>query len=102
MGIATKLFTAIRPFRGIVLDRLERPWPIIQHDEIEPISVIRGLSATADGSHALGIPRCASCGCRENLWFREDPRNDVVCRGCCSPFTALDFPEYYCDLGGEA
>lgn len=48
------------------------------------------------------IRRCASCGSKSDLWIPEDPELDSFCRECRSPLTTLDFPEYYCDLGGEA
>jgi hypothetical protein len=46
--------------------------------------------------------RCASCDASSDLYVADDPKADVYCRECRSPLTTLDFPEYYCDLGGEA
>ena len=46
-------------------------------------------------------PECASCGQRDDLIFPEDLELDVLCRECRSPLMTLDFPQFYCDLGGE-
>lgn len=46
--------------------------------------------------------RCVSCGFSTDFYVAEDQEADVLCDECRSPLTTLDFPEYYCDLGGEA
>lgn len=45
---------------------------------------------------------CASCGDVEFLHVAEASARVSLCAECRSPFKSLDFPEYYCDIGGEA
>lgn len=45
-------------------------------------------------------PRCASCQTGDDLVVGNDTDEVVFCRDCATPISSLDFPEYYCDLGG--
>jgi hypothetical protein len=36
-----------------------------------------------------------------DLVYPDDPDGLVLCRECRSPLRALEFPELYCDLGGQ-
>ena len=43
---------------------------------------------------------CASCGATEGLV--QEPLESLVvfCADCAAPMSSIEFPEYYCDLGG--
>lgn len=43
---------------------------------------------------------CATCGATDHLG--EDGDDTLFCEACKAPLAELAFPEYYCDLGGEA
>jgi hypothetical protein len=43
---------------------------------------------------------CASCGSASELIADDPDANVVFCRECSSPISLLDYPEFYCDLGG--
>ncbi len=43
---------------------------------------------------------CAACHSPENLILDDADSIVVFCRDCAAPMSALEFPEYYCDLGG--
>ncbi len=44
---------------------------------------------------------CASCGSTSELVVDDPNSLAVFCGECSSPISLLDFPEYYCDLGGS-
>ena len=44
---------------------------------------------------------CASCGAVDVLVLEENT-DTVFCGACSEPPSLLAFPEFYCDLGGEA
>jgi len=46
--------------------------------------------------------RCACCDTTDDLVVDGSDAEDVVfCQDCATPRSSLDFPEYYCDLGGS-
>ncbi len=48
------------------------------------------------------VHRCASCDATEHLVVDDETGIDdvVFCRECSVPRCAMDFPEFYCDIGG--
>jgi hypothetical protein len=60
------------------------------------------LSTWSDqGPWSLATAVCASCDSASDLIYLDDPDGLALCRECRSPLRALEFPELYCDLGGE-
>ena len=54
-----------------------------------------------DLDHSVQTYRCASCSSVDDLVV-EDDWCVVFCKECLDHVSASDFPEYYCDLGGES
>ena len=105
MGTAIKAFDADAfdtvPFDALVFDQLDPPWPPRSWDETNPAPGVRELLLSTEDPHPLAAAVCASCDGLEELVFPDDPEGDVLCRECRSPLTSLDYPELYCELGGE-
>jgi hypothetical protein len=60
-------------------------------------------SSSGDEGSATAEPRrCASCGGADYLVVDDTSADTGVlfCRGCLDQVTAIEFPQYYRDLGG--
>lgn len=61
-----------------------------------------GQRIEADNAHHHAFRHCASCGATADLIVDEDldVMAVVFCRECRTGISGMEFPEFYCDLGG--